>query len=69
MTPDPIKLLAVVHRRDMNDNTAKDNWEDRQKHHTLESTSMTMMKNYSAEKNQIQTKGISELLQSGLQMS
>lgn len=44
VTPDPIKLLAVVHHRDMNDNTAKDNWKEREKHDTLETTSMTVIK-------------------------
>lgn len=30
VTPDPIKLLALVHNHDVNDNTTKDNLGDRQ---------------------------------------
>lgn len=51
VTTDPIKLLAAVHDHDMNDNTTKDNWKDRQKHDTLESGGRTMMKIYSSEMN------------------
>lgn len=60
MTPDPIKVLALVHKHDVNDNATEDNCRERQKRDNTESG--VVMKTYRDEFKKTQAYAYKSLL-------